>query len=323
MIRPRPWLRWILWAALPFLWPAAASAEPTPGTDCPPQAVAPTPEQVQAGLRAAQDRGFLWRLEKDGHRSYLYGTVHVAKPAWMYPGPKVLQALRQSETVALELDLLDPDVQHRMQQGMAAQRDLVLPAEMAARLQRQMRAECVAPENLAGLGPEMQLATLSLLIARGDGLDPAYGIDLFIDSFARGAGKRVVSLETPELQLQVLQSADAAQAIESVASGLADLESGSARPQLVRMAGVWAESDLAELSRYRRWCDCVKTSADRAALKRLLDDRNPGLAAAIDALHAKGPVFAAVGSLHMIGPRGLPALLAQRGYKVDRVAYSP
>jgi uncharacterized protein YbaP (TraB family) len=51
---------------------------------------------------------------------------------------------------------------------------------------------------------------------------------------------------------------------------------------------------------------------------------NPGLARNIDALHAEGKrVFAAVGSLHMVGPLGLPALLRERGYKVERVDFRP
>ena len=58
----------------------------------------------------------------------------------------------------------------------------------------------------------------------------------------------------------------------------------------------------------------------RDSMKRLLDDRNPLLAAAIDKVHAGGrSVFAAVGSLHMIGPGGLPALMRQRGYTVEQV----
>ena len=55
---------------------------------------------------------------------------------------------------------------------------------------------------------------------------------------------------------------------------------------------------------------------------RLLDARNPGLAERIDALHTSGQrVFAAVGSLHMIGRTGLPALLARRGYTVERIVF--
>ena len=61
---------------------AAWAGDPT----CPPSAQAPTPEQVQAGMKAARDRGFLWRVQKNGHSSYLYGTVHIARADWMYPG---------------------------------------------------------------------------------------------------------------------------------------------------------------------------------------------------------------------------------------------
>ena len=59
-------------------------------------------------------------------------------------------------------------------------------------------------------------------------------------------------------------------------------------------------------------------------MKRLLDDRNPVLAAAIDKVHAGGrSTFAAVGSLHMIGTSGLPAQMRQRGYVVEQVRFGP
>jgi uncharacterized protein YbaP (TraB family) len=55
-------------------------------------------------------------------------------------------------------------------------------------------------------------------------------------------------------------------------------------------------------------------------MKHLLDDRNPNLAGRIDGLHSSGKkVFSAVGSLHMFGPSGLPALMSMRGYRVERV----
>ncbi|CAN5918084.1 hypothetical protein BH11PSE8_BH11PSE8_26100 [soil metagenome] len=281
-------------------------------------------------MRDAIDRGFLWRIRKDGHVSYLYGTVHVAQAAWMYPGPHVLRALRASDTVALELDPLDPDIQRRMADGMAqreparatADNRAALPETLSRRLRAQMQAMCVPPEAFANMGPEMQVATLSILAARADGLEPSYGIDILLASMGRSAQKSVLSLETPELQLRALQRSQSADKIAMVESGLAELESGQARSMLLRLANIWANADHAQLARYEEWCDCLQTEFDRDAMRRLLDDRNPGLAASIDALHASGKhVFAAVGSLHMFGATGLPTLLAQRGYQVERVDY--
>ena len=157
------------------------------------------------------------------------------------------------------------------------------------------------------------------MAARRDGLDPAHAIDLVLAVLAREFGKPVASLETPELQMQALKMPSQAETIDFVSSSLDDLESGRTRPMLNRIAKVWTEGNHAELARFESWCNCVDTATERAAMKRMLDDRNPQLAAAIDNLHTGGTrVFAAVGSLHMIGPKGLPALLRQRGYRVEQ-----
>ena len=292
-------------------------------TDCPPAAAPPTPAQMQAGMQAARDRGFLWRLRKDGRDSWLYGTVHVARFEWMFPGPTVLTALKASDTIALELDLLDPDIQRRMAQVIAAAPGTPLPEPLKQRLLRQAEAECLPTQVLEPLSPELQVATLESLIGRRDGLDPSYGIDVVLAGWGHAAAKPVVSLETPELQLATLTMPTRAKTIEFVTSTLAEMEAGRARPALKRIAQVWADGDLATLARYESWCDCINTPADRTALARLLDARNPALADSIAALHGSGQrVFAAVGSLHMIGPVGLPALLAQRGFEVQRIQRS-
>ena len=300
---------------------APDAAVPAPG--CPPKAEVPDPQAVQQAMRVARDRGFLWRIEKSGRSSYLFGTVHVARFDWMFPGPTVLRSLQTSDALALELDMLDPDIQRRMADGQR-RADAKLPEPLAERLSAQMRAACIEPATLAAFSPEMQLAALTVLAARRDGLDPSYGIDIFLAGFGRGARKPIVSLETPEIQLAALQMDDPAQTLEFVASGLAELEAGRTRPMLVRIARIWAESDHDELMRYDEWCECRRTDAEREAMKRLLDDRNPALAERIDAMHSGGKrVFAAVGSLHMVGPLGLPVLLAQRGYRVERIAFAP
>jgi uncharacterized protein YbaP (TraB family) len=314
--------RWL--AAALLVCGTLAHAHAQAPASCPPVATPLTQDEMQTGLRTARDRGFLWRISRDGRDSWLYGTVHAARREWMFPGPEVLRALRASDTIALELDMQNPEIGRRLGAGMAAQRSAPLPEPLRQRLLRLAEAECIPAQMLAPLSPEMQVATLSVLAARRDGIDPSYGIDAVLGGFGRGTGKPVLSLETPEQQLQVLQMPSTRETLSFVESGIQDLESGRARPLVVRLTQVWADADLDTLASYASWCDCLNTDADRAQQARLLDARNPPLADAIAALHNAGKnVFAAVGSLHMIGALGLPDLLAQRGFTVERVRFSP
>ena len=319
-------------AVAPEVKPAAQSvpqttAQPTPQptpqpNDCPPIPQQLATEEVQSGMRNARDHGFLWRIRKGNHSSYLYGTVHVARLANMFPGPSVVQALRDSDTVALELDMLDADIQSRLRAGMAQGDRVALPDALAARLAVRIAYECLPANALASLRPEVQVTALSALSGRRDGIDPAYGIDNFLAGFARGGSKRVVSLETPELQLSLLKMPTPQATLEMVEAAVTELESGRTLQTLQRIFKVWLSGDDVDLARYDKWCECTPPESERLLMKRMLDDRNPGLADGINTLHEAGQrVFAAVGSLHMIGPLGLPALMAQRGYVVERIAY--
>lgn len=312
---------WQAALAVALLLPGGLRAQ-APAADCPPPLAPPSAEAAAAGLREAHDHGFLWRIRKDGRQSHLYGTLHVARRDWMFPGPRVREALAISDTLALELDVLDPETLRRMAAGMAAPGGAALPVALQRRLERRARAECAEPASLARLGPEMQMAVLTMLAARRHGLEAAYGIDLFLAGFARAQGLRVQALETPEDQLGALREPDPGNAAALLDAGLAELDSGHAQALLARLAQLWADGDHATLAGYAQWCECLRTPAEQAAMRRLLDERNPALAQRIDALHAAGGrVFAAIGSLHMIGPQGLPALLEQHGYQVERVVF--
>jgi hypothetical protein len=316
------WLRALCFGALlAASWPSIAQSP----ADCPPVASAvPTAAQLHGGLQSARDHGFLWRIRKDGRTSYLYGTVHVGKLEWMIPGTALMQAVRSSNTIALELDLTDPAVGARLQTLIAPRPGPALPSELIDRLRAQLKLACLPEPLLGEMAPEVLATTLVVMSGRVDGLDPAYAIDAMLAGMGHSLHKSVVSLETPELQFAVLLGRTPQETQAIVEQALAELESGKARPLLTRIARLWATSNLGELDRYAQWCDCMNSDEERAMERRLLDERNPPLAERIDALHAAGQqVFAAVGSLHMIGPLGLPALMAQRGYQVERVVFGP
>jgi uncharacterized protein YbaP (TraB family) len=304
-------------------WPAAQrKAANRAAAECSSvrESASPTPETLEADIRNARDRGFLWRITKDGRTSFLYGTLHAGKSEWMVPGPNVTGALRSADALALEMDVLDPDIQQRLAAGMAALRRTELPESLVKRLQDQSAALCVPYDSIGKLTPEFQIVTLTMMVGRSDGLEAAYAVDLILAGLGHAAQKEVVSLETPELQLQVLQMQSPQESIAFVEDGLNELETGRARTMLARVASAWANGDYAELDRFGEWCECLDTEIERAMMKRTLDDRNPRLAAEIDELHSSGKhVFAAVGSLHMFGPLGLPTLMEKRGYRVERV----
>ncbi|RYF21458.1 MAG: TraB/GumN family protein [Comamonadaceae bacterium] len=307
--------------ALP-LWGAAAAVHARPA--CPPAAQAVDAQALQEIARTAQDRGLLWRLTQGGRTSWLYGTLHVGQRGWVVPGPTVRDALRGADVLALELNLLDPAVAQALAQAMRAQPGAPpLPADVARRLAAQTQAACV-DDSVNALRPDAQAMTLAALAGRHQGFDPAYGIDAWLAVLASSIGKPVVGLETPAQQMRELLSDDPVQVADTVRSALEPLERGEVGPQVAMLADVWAQGRLQKLQTYPDWCQCMDTADERALYQRLVDGRNPGLARGIAAEHQGGrSVFAAVGALHMVGPQGLPALLAEQGFRVERVSFPP
>jgi uncharacterized protein YbaP (TraB family) len=287
---------------------------------CPPSAIASL-EKPGTALRNGVDRGMLWRIERDGRTSWLYGTLHVGRGDWVRPGPTIQKALNQSDTLALELDSRDEATARTMSQPADPEvLARVLSGERARRLERQAGEACVPPAALSRLQPILQVTALAGLVARADGLYPEFGVDETLAVSARNSNKPIVALESAAEQIKVLTGGSESEEAEQVDAALDELESGKLRGQLKEMADVWARSDAARLARYAEWCDCVKTPAEQRLMKRLLDDRNPNLADGIERLHSGGKgVFAAVGALHMIGPQGLPTLMAARGFTVTPV----
>lgn len=290
---------------------------------CPAVPPSPTAEQVRNGMAHARDRGVLWRLERDGRVSWLYGTVHVGRADWIYPGPTVLAALVESSTVALELDITDPGVAQALTQLPPGVANQPLSASQRRRLQIQAAAACVPVEQLAPLHPVLQITSLAASVNRRQGLDPMWAQELILTGISRGMGKQIASLETAATQLAALLPTDPAEAQREINEGLDQMEDGRASRLLNRLVHDWEVGNLADLADYTKWCECLIDAADQAALSRLLDERNPALADGIAKLHEKGNVFAAVGAMHMTGPLALPLLLQQQGFVVTPVLPAP
>lgn len=294
---------------------ASAQAE---NTNCPPTA-SYSEELFATAAQQARDRGFLWSVERGGRVSYLYGSMHVGKAEWMSLGPRVGSVLSEVDTLALEVDMSSAEAQQELQQ-LAGLAPRAIPVPLRQRLERLWAAECLPLAQLNDGPVELQAVTLMALMGRRQGFDPAYASEVLLTMAARAGKLPVVSLESVRSQLDLFLAADDAEATEAVAQALDQLEKPETRVVQEKLTGAWEHNDLDVLASYQAWCDCVHTDRERADMKKLLDDRNPGLADGIERLHASGQrVFAAVGALHMTGTSALPRLLEARGFAVKRV----
>lgn len=312
-------------AALALVGAAAGgmSATSAAAAECPPQALQPPPSRAAMHRMSTQarDHGLLWRVDYQGRTAWIYGTLHVGRLPWIFPGPTVKAALSASDSLALELNLFDPALLQAVLAGFRADPQApTLPTALADRLAAQEQAACLPAEAMKALRPDARVVTLLTQAGRSQGLDPAYGIDTSLAAAAQAMGKPIWSLETPEGQLKVLLSNDPAEVQDSVRAGLVQLESGEATQSLLQLTQAWADGRENLLESYPLWCHCMDSAKERADYQRQVLDRNPAMAAQVAAqLRAGHAPFVAVGSLHVVGPQGLPALLAAQGFAVQRV----
>ena len=211
--------------------PAVAAA-----ASCPPKATLPSRDEMKAMARAAQDRGLLWRVSNGGRESWLYGTSHVGRRTWLVPGRTVLEAMGKADKLALELNVMDPEVVKGIAQGMKARDDAPeLEAALAARLQVQRDKACA--QDIAMLRPDAQVIALQAMSARSQGVYPDYGVDMLLAGMAAGLKKPVVSLETPELQIRELFSDDGEIILKFRHSvGICGISNVATRPDLMDRA---------------------------------------------------------------------------------------
>lgn len=297
---------------------AAALAAPPAQDTCPPEPDPLSHELLQKAQQQAIDRGFLWRLSRDGRESFLYGSMHAGRPEWFALGPQAEAALSRAGVLALEIDLTDPAVMNALRSAMQGPAR-PLPAGLMQSLRLAWAAECLPEVMLAQGAVELHVMQLAVAQAQRQGLFTLYSAESLLLMHSMHLQRPVVGLESVQTQLSALMARDDEEAATMVSEMLAELQRPRAARSLERLAQAWANRDLEDLEAYAEWCNCLNTTTEREMYARLLDGRNPGLAESIERLHAEDSVFAAVGALHMVGSQGLPALLKARGFAVTRM----
>ena len=267
----------------------------------------------------AWDRGLLWRVGAgDAPASHLYGTLHLDDEAAKAFAPTVRSALAGARLFRPELRS-DPVSGRTFAAatrlppgpGLRALIGDALFERIALLFATQYRLPPQAADRLKPWAAFLQLSQP----ARA----PVETVDAALEALARGYGKPVEPLESVEEQIAAVESIPRASQLELLAAQAErHAEAMAALDELKRL---YLAEDLAGLARHQQ----ALADAAGAAVRRAIDDlmehllfrRNERIAAALESDLKRGGVFVAIGALHLHGERGLPALLARSGYRVQ------
>ena len=280
---------------------------------------------LPAAAREESTTPTLWRaVRSDGAEAfYLMGSVHLGRRSlWRYPRA-IDDAYRRSAELVLETgaDELRPEVATRLAERYGTIRPPETLRDRVSRgtldeLSRFLSGRRDSLSRYLQMEPWFIAQQIEAREAQRTGLQAEFGIERhFANRAARE--KPVVGLETAESQMQLLAwlpRATQEELLRDAIEQARDERNGSEG-----VARAWARGDERELERiiYRAMSESPRLST---YYERMLIGRNESMTQRLASLARDGKLrFVVVGVGHMVGERGIPVLLRDYGFRVDRV----
>ncbi len=287
-----------------------------------PSATASPIKRIGPAPVASRTKTFLWEVKSPTNTAYLFGTIHVGKKAF-YPLPEQVEtAFDNSRKLVVEADVSDQsaagDVSELVGYKSPDTLDKHIPLPLFERLKTQLARLRVPVSAVQPMKPFVVGGFLSVVEFSRLGYDMNLGVDAYLISRAKHAGKPIEELESARAQLELLNNMPAELQEAFLDNAIATLEGDKAADQVTGMVNAWQTGDtklMAEVT-----LEVNKGMRQGAKLDEiLLYGRHDAMVRKIIGyLDSKDTHFVAVGSLHLVGPRGLVQALKDKGYEVNQ-----
>jgi uncharacterized protein YbaP (TraB family) len=261
----------------------------------------------------------VWSVVGRTNTVYLFGSVHLLRPGEFVLQGALEEAYEDAEAVFLEVDMDDLSplelaaaTAHRAIDPQGRSLDELMGSDAA--LARDRAREAGIDLSLFGeLEPWFAGLTIVSLVLARDGYTASAGVEQVVQDRAAADDKEILGLETLDEQLAALDSMEIGAQREFLLKALDDAQ----RPAdaLETFLRSWREGDDEALAG-----ELASEFAGAPKLYRsLMLDRNRNWVERISGLlDDSRDYLVVVGALHLVGPDGLPALLAARGLRVTR-----
>lgn len=270
-------------------------------------------------VTAAQAEPALWKVSGGESIVYLFGSVHLLPEGGFTVGGGLADALKQADRVCMEIDPKSQEEAAATSITLARAVDpegrtlYDLLGSDADRVRDAAEKAGVPLEALSMFEPWFAGLTVSMMALQAHGYDAQHGVEQIIDAEARQEGKAGCGLETLDGQLALLDGLPAELQKEILMQAIE--ESGDIDAMIGPMLEAWRDGDEAGLEKsLEEDFDGYPELADA-----LIYRRNAAWASQVsEMLQGDDDVLLVVGTMHLVGDRGLPALLAKRGFRVER-----
>ncbi|MCP5044940.1 MAG: TraB/GumN family protein, partial [bacterium] len=160
------------------------------------------------------ERQLLWEVTGPKGSLFLFGSVHLGEPSNYPLPPPIESAFARSESLIVEFDITTPAAQREVS-ALMEQLGTLPPGEHIAdhispaayrRLEAAFEDLGVPIRNFTGLKPWSLAMIVSMLKIQTLGYMDRYGVDRYF--LQRAGAREIVSIETPDEQLRMLDSFD-------------------------------------------------------------------------------------------------------------------
>jgi uncharacterized protein YbaP (TraB family) len=268
----------------------------------------------------AEEGPALWTMSDEDSTVHLFGTIHLMTEDIEWFTSEIRSAFSASETLVVEID----------QTAISRERQMEVVRELALLPEDRRLSDIVGEERMQELvsvleplgvprnaierwKPWYAAITVVAAAARNSGFEPRYGVDVTLLRGADEAGIDIRGLESAAYQLRLFDDLSEDDAVYYLTDALERIdEIGAFFDELVSS---WLSQDLDELERLL--LESRQENPD--FYERVYVERTEKwLPDIVSLLDAPGTHFVAVGTGHLVGDKGLIAMLRARGYDVLR-----
>ena len=263
----------------------------------------------------------LWRVRSGDSTVYLFGSIHILPPEFVWMTPRIEQAMASADLFLFEVPVGDAAIaderQFLLQNGILPRRQslrgLLSPSEFDV-FASVMRTAGIQAPVYERYRPWLASIVLGLAYLHPDSLAALKGADDEVIRFAQEHGRQMTYFETPRQQLELLTAASDSAQLRGLKNLIATLSRSRNLEQVLRES--WANGEPERLTAI---IDDVFRDR-REAQDFLVGRRNRLWLTTINPLlQRSGASMITVGAAHVGGKDGLIALICNEGYTVERV----